>query len=235
MRGNALPKTMASNIDTVIKKFREALDAGKDVLHIAFSSGLSSSCNNAQIAAGMLKEEYPDRKINVVDSLCASLGQGLFVDAAVRKRKEGMGIDELTAWLEENKLHVCHMFTVDDLKYLKNGGRISRATAILGTLINVKPVLHTDNEGHLVSLFNVRGRKKALTSLVDKMEETVGNYHNSRVFISHADCIEDAKFVGDLVTKRFGITEIMYGEIGPVIGSHAGPGTLALFYFGETR
>lgn len=235
MRNNELPKTMASNIDTVLKTFRSVLDTGKDVLHIAFSSGLSSSCNNAQIAAGMLKDEYPDRKIAVVDSLCASLGQGLFVDGAIRKRDEGCSLEETVSWLEENKLHVCHIFTVDDLKYLKNGGRISRTTAILGTLINVKPVLHMDNEGHLVPLFNVRGRKKALTSLVDKMEETVGQYKNVRVFISHADSMDDAKFVGDLVSKRFGISEIMYGDIGPVIGSHSGPGTLALFYFGESR
>jgi DegV family protein with EDD domain len=183
----------------------------------------------------MLKDEYPDRKIAVVDSLCASLGQGLFVDGAIRKRDEGCSLEETVSWLEENKLHVCHIFTVDDLKYLKNGGRISRTTAILGTLINVKPVLHMDNEGHLVPLFNVRGRKKALTSLVDKMEETVGQYKNVRVFISHADSMDDAKFVGDLVSKRFGISEIMYGDIGPVIGSHSGPGTLALFYFGESR
>ena len=235
MRANALPKTMASNLDTLLSKFRSILDQGKDLLHIAFSSGLSSSCNNAQIAAGMLKDEYPDRKIAVVDSLCASLGQGFFVDAAVRKRDEGVGFDELVTWLEENKLHICHIFTVDDLKYLKNGGRISRTTAIVGTLLNVKPVLHTDDEGHLVSLYNVRGRKKALTGLVDKMEENVGSYKNDHVFISHADSIADAKFVGDLVTKRFGISDIMYGDIGPVIGSHAGPGTIALFFFGEKR
>ncbi|MBO4325251.1 MAG: DegV family protein [Lachnospiraceae bacterium] len=235
MRGNELPKTMASNLDTLLSKFRTVLDQGKDLLHIAFSSGLSSSCNNAQIAAGMLKDEYPDRKIAVVDSLCASLGQGFFVDAAVRKHEAGCGFDELVTWLEENKLHICHMFTVDDLKYLKNGGRISRTTAIVGTLLNVKPVLHTDDEGHLVSLYNVRGRKKALIGLVDKMEENVGSYKNDHVFISHADSIEDAKFVGELVTKRFGISDIMYGDIGPVIGSHAGPGTIALFFFGEKR
>ena len=235
MRAGSMPKTMASNLDTILTKFRETLSAGKDILHIAFSSGLSSSCNNAQIAAGMLKDEFPDRKIIVVDSLCASLGQGFFVDAAVQRKDEGWDIDKLAAWLEENKLHVCHMFTVDDLKYLKNGGRISRTTAILGTLINVKPVLCTDDEGHLIPLFNVRGRKKALTSLVDKMGETIGDYRNTRVFISHGDSLDDAKFVGNLVTERFGITDILYSNIGPAIGSHSGPGTIALFYFGETR
>ena len=183
----------------------------------------------------MLKEEFPDRTVLVVDSLSASLGQGFLVDAAVRKKDEGMGLTELKQWVEDNKLHVCHMFTVDDLKYLKNGGRISRTTAILGTLINVKPVLCTDDEGHLIPLLNVRGRKKALATLVDKMAETVGDYVNDHVFISHCDSLEDAQTVGRLVTERFGIRDIMYGEIGTTIGAHSGPGTIALFYFGRSR
>lgn len=235
MRANELPKTMASNIDTIREKLRPALSAGKDVLFISFSSGLSCSYNNAVLAANMLKEEFPERNILVVDSLSASLGQGFLVDAAVRKKEQGMGLTELKQWVEDNKLHVCHMFTVDDLKYLKNGGRISRTTAILGTLINVKPVLCTDDEGHLIPLLNVHGRKKALATLVDKMAETVGDYQNDHVFISHCDSIEDAQTVGRLVTERFGIRDIMYGEIGTTIGAHSGPGTIALFYFGRSR
>lgn len=235
MRANQVAKTMASNIDTILAIFRPVLEQGKDILHIAFSSGLSCSCNNTQLAVKMLKDEFPDRKVVVVDSLCASLGQGFFVDAAVRKKKEGLSLEELTEWLEANKLHVCHMFTVEDLKYLKNGGRISRTTAILGTLINVKPVLCTDDEGHLIPTSNVRGRKKALATLVDRMAETVGDYKNDHVFISHGDSLEDAKTVGRMVTERFGITDILYGDIGPAIGAHSGPGTIALFYFGDHR
>ena len=235
MRANEMPKTMASNLETILALFRPVLAEGKDILHIAFSSGLSCSCNNTLLAAKMLKEEFPDRIVMVVDSLCASLGQGFFVDMAVRKKKEGLSLPELSEWLEANKLHVCHMFTVEDLKYLKNGGRISRTTAILGTLINVKPVLCTDDTGHLIPTSNVRGRKKALATLVDRMAETVGDYKNDHVFISHGDSLEDAQAVGRMVTERFGITDIMYGIIGPAIGAHSGPGTLALFYLGDHR
>lgn len=235
MRAGDMPKTMASNVDKVTQAMREVLSEGKDILYLAFSSGLSSTYSNAVLAADMVREDFPDRTIIVIDSLSASLGQGLFVDAAVRKQADGLTIQENADWLEAMKLHVCHVFTVDDLEYLKNGGRISKTTAFLGTLINVKPILFVDNEGHLIPRTKVRGRKKALQSLVDRMAETIGTYKNDYVFISHADCIEDAKTLGAMITERFGIKDIMYSGICPTIGSHAGPGTLALFFFGDRR
>lgn len=235
LRDGKMPKTMASNLETVLNLFRSVLNSGKDLIHVSFSSALSSSYNNAMLAAELLRTDYPERKIEIVDSLSASLGQGLLIDAALRKMDEGYSFEELFTWLEENKLRLCHVFTVDDLHFLQHGGRISKATAVLGSLINVKPVLRINDEGQLVSLANVRGRKKALLALVDRMAETVGDSENTTVFISHGDCLEDAKTVGRMVTERFGITDIRYGYVGTAIGSHSGPGTVSLFFFGEHR
>ncbi len=235
MRNGTAPKTSASNIDVTMQSFRRMLSEGNDILHISFSSALSSSHANNVLVANELREEFPDRKILVVDSLSASLGQGLMIHYAVKKKEAGASMEEIAAWLEENKLHFCHQFTVEDLVYLHRGGRVSKATAIIGTLINVKPVLHVDNEGRLVSLQNVRGRKKSLVTLVDNMGAQIEGYDNECVFISHGDSLEDAKFVGNLVTERYGITDIMYNYVSPTIGSHSGPGTIALFFLGENR
>ncbi len=235
MRDGAIPKTSASNMDHLTNSFRSILESGRDILHISFSSALSCSHNNAVIVANELREEYPERQILVVDSLSASLGQGLMVHVAVRKREAGETIESIAAWLEENKLHFCHQFTVEDLKYLQRGGRLSRATAIIGTLINVKPVLHVDNEGRLVPLHNVRGRKKSLIALVDNMGAQLEGFDNDCIFISHGDSLEDAQFVGNLVRERYGISEIMYHYVSPTIGAHSGPGTIALFYMGKVR
>lgn len=235
MRNGKLPTTMACNPETAEKCFRKYLDKGLDILHIAFSSALSSSYNTCAVVGRDLAEEYPDRKIIVIDSKCASLGEGLFVHKAVCNRSNGLSIEDNAKWLEENKLHVCHQFTVDDLHHLHRGGRVSKATAVIGTLINVKPVLHVDNEGALVSLNNVRGRKKALNSLIDNMEKTCGGYDNDVIFISHGDCIEDANYVAEQIKKRFGIDNIMINYVCPTVGAHSGPGTLALFFMGETR
>lgn len=235
MRSGDMPTTNACIPDKVQQSFESYLKEGYDILHISFSSGLSASYNNARIAANELAEQYPDRKIVLVDSLCASLGQGLFVHYAVTMKEQGKPLEEVVAWLEENKLHLCHQFTVNDLFHLHRGGRVSKATAIIGTLINVKPVLHVDNEGHLTSVCNVRGRKKALLKLVDIMEEQIEGYENDIIFISHGDCPEDAAFVAAQIKERFGIQNILIDYVSPTIGAHSGPGTVALFYLGKNR
>ncbi|NLK74818.1 MAG: DegV family protein [Clostridiales bacterium] len=237
MRNGAMPTTMAVNPDTIKEIFTRLINQGYDILHIAFSSGLSGSCSVATTVAREMCEENPDIKITVVDSLCASLGEGLLVHKAVQLKEKGKSLDEIASWLEENKLNLCHIFTVDDLHHLHRGGRVSKTSAIIGTLINVKPVLHVDNEGHLIPLNNVRGRKKALISLVDNMEARLDGYRdqNDTVFISHGDCLEDAEFVASLVKERYGINDILINYVCPTIGAHSGPGTVALFFMGNKR
>ncbi|MBO4652602.1 MAG: DegV family protein [Lachnospiraceae bacterium] len=237
MRNGIQYTTNATNPEAIGKNYRKILDQGKDILHIGFSSGLSCSFNNEHITADEMSQEYPDRRIIVIDSLAASMGQGLLVYYACKMKENGATIDEVADWLNENILHACHQFTVDDLKYLMRGGRVSKVSWLLGTLINIKPVLHVDDEGHLIPLAKVRGRKKSLTSLVDNMEQTMGSLRdkNEVILISHCDCYEDAKFVGDLITERFGFTNIVYNYINTVIGSHSGPGTVALFFLGDKR
>ena len=211
------------------------LQAGKDVLILAFSSGLSTTYNSSRIAVEELSEKYPERKIYTVDTLCASLGQGLLVYLAVKEREKGRSIQEVRDWVEENKLHMCHQFTVDDLHFLKRGGRISATTAVVGSMLQIKPVLHVDNEGHLINIAKARGRQASLKALVDKMEKTAIDPANQVVFISHGDCLEDAQTVEKLVKERFGVKEVYINYVGPVIGAHSGPGTLALFYVGSER
>ena len=191
----------------------------------------------ACLAAETLREEFPDRKIIVIDSLCASLGQGLLVDYALRMKDEGKSMEETAQWVQDHLQNICHLFTVDDLKYLQRGGRISKTTALLGTMIGIKPVLHVDEEGKLVPLSKVRGRKQSIQALVDKMEQNIGSYRSQKqpIFISHGDCEEDAKYLAGLVKERFGYDECLINIIGPTIGAHAGPGTLALFFLGEVR
>jgi len=235
MRNGEMPTTMASNPEYIEKSFRQNLADGYDILHISFSSGLSSSYNNTAVTAKEIQEQSPDAKIIVIDSLCASLGQGLLVYYACKKKEEGASIEETAAYIEDLKLHVCHQFTVDDLFHLHRGGRVSKASAILGTIANIKPVLHVDNEGHLINISKIRGRKRSLMTLVDNMEKTVGDYKNPIVFISHGDCLEDAEFVKQQVEERFGIHEFLINYVGCTIGAHSGPGTVALFFLGETR
>lgn len=211
------------------------LASGKDALVLVFSSGLSTTYQSAVIAAEELAEEYPDRTVKVVDTLCASLGQGLFVWYACKKRDEGLSLEELYAWCEDHKLNLCHWFTVDDLMFLKRGGRISAATALLGTMLNIKPVLHVDDEGHLVSVSKCRGRKAALNALVKKLETDGLPGENETVFISHGDCLEDARYVADQVKTLYGVKTVVIGYVGAVIGSHSGPGTVAFFFLGKHR
>lgn len=237
MRNGSMPTTSQVNPENAKNIFLPYLKDGYDILHIAFSSGLSGSYNSTRIAAEELSEEFPDRKITIIDSLAASLGEGLLVHKAVMLKEQGADLDTVADWVEQNKLHIVHNFTVDDLFHLHRGGRVSKATAILGTMINVKPILHVDDEGHLIALSKVRGRKKSLQALVDSMEKQMGAYRsqNDIVFISHGDSLADAQYVADLVKQRFGIESFLINYVGPTIGSHSGPGTIALFYMGDYR
>ena len=235
LRAGEAATTSAVNPDRWEKAMEPALQAGQDILVLGFSSGLSTTYQSAVIAADELKERYPERKINVVDTRSASLGQGLLVWYACRKRDEGMDLDAVTAWVEDARFHLCHWFTVDDLMYLKRGGRISAATAIVGTMLKIKPVLHMDDEGHLINMFKVRGRKASIEAIADKVAELGGDYDNSTMFICHGDCIEDAKYLESLVKERYGVKNVFIGYTGAVIGSHSGPGTLALFFLGKQR
>ena len=235
MRNGESASTAAVNPDGWANAIEPVLAAGEDALVLAFSSGLSTTYQSAVIAANDLKEKYPERKINVVDTLCASLGQGLFVWHACKKRDAGLSLEELTAWCEENKLHLCHWFTVDDLVYLKRGGRVSAATALVGTMLQIKPVMHVDNEGHLIKVSTARGRKASINALAAKMGETALPGENDTVFICHGDCIEDAQYLAEKVKEKYGVKDVLIYYTGAVIGSHSGPGTLALFYLGEHR
>lgn len=235
LRDGEAATTSAVNPDRWMEEMEGVLAEGQDVLVIVFSSGLSTTYQSAVIAAGELKEKYPDRKILVVDSLSASLGQGLLVWYACKKKDEGLSVEELGTWVEENKLHLCHWFTVDDLMYLKRGGRISAATALVGTMLKIKPVLHMDDEGHLINMSKARGRKAAIDALAEKAVELGANYDNSTMFICHGDCIEDAEYLAKLAKEKCGAKEVFIGYTGAVIGSHSGPGTLALFFMGDHR
>lgn len=238
MRNGSLPTTSQVNPEEAGVIFERILkESDADILHIAFSSGLSGSCNSSRIAAEELSETYPDRKIIVVDSLCASLGEGLLVHKAVMMKNAGKSLEETAAWLEENKLHLVHNFTVDDLYHLYRGGRVSKAAAFVGTMINLKPILHVDNEGHLIPLSKVRGRKKSLIALVDSMEKQLGSWKdkNDMIFISHGDALNDAQFVADMIKERLGYDSFLINYVGSTIGAHSGPGTIALFYMGEHR
>lgn len=237
MRNGSMPSTSQINPEIAKEKFLKVLEKEVDILHIAFSSGLSGSYNSTKVAAKELMEEKEGRKIVVIDSLSASLGEGLLVYKAVQLKKEGKSLDEIVEWVEANKLHLCHNFTVDDLNHLYRGGRVSKTAAILGTMINVKPILHVDNEGHLIPIGKVRGRKRSLVTLVDNMEKQMGSYkdQNDIVFISHGDAKEDAEYVASLVKERFGIDSFLIDYVGPTIGAHSGPGTIALFFMGEHR
>ena len=235
LRAGEKATTSAVNPEGWANAIEPALRAGEDALVLTFSSGLSTTYQSAVIAANELMEKYPERTVKVVDTLAASLGQGLFVYHACKKRDQGLSLEELTAWCEEKKLKLCHWFTVDDLMYLKRGGRVSATTALLGTMLQIKPVLHVDNEGHLINVAKARGRKASIDALVKKMEETQIPGANDTVFICHGDCWEDARYLEQKVKEKFGCKEVLTYYVGAVIGSHSGPGTLALFYLGEHR
>ena len=227
--------TNAVNVGEASDAMEAVLKQDKDVLVLGFSSGLSTTYNSFKIAADELAEKYPSRRIYTVDTLCASLGQGMFVYQAAKMRQEGKSIEEVRDWAEANKLRQCHWFTVNDLFFLKKGGRVSAATAVVGTMLQIKPVMHVDNEGHLIKVDTARGRKASLKALVDKVGELAENPASQVMFISHSDCLADAQYVADEIKKRFGAREIIINSIGPVIGAHTGPGCVALFFTGNHR
>ena len=227
--------TNAVNVGQATEAIEPFLKEGKDVLVLAFSSGLSTTYNSFQIAANDLAEQYPERKVFAVDTLCAALGQGMLVRLAALKQKEGKSIEEVRDWVEENKLHLAHWFTVNDLFHLKRGGRVSAATAVVGTMLQIKPVLHVDDEGHLISMSKARGRKASLMALVDKVGEDAIDPASQTMFICHSACEADAQLVADEIKKRYGTKEIIIDTIGPVIGAHTGTGCVALFYLGTKR
>ena len=232
LRNGVTATTSAVNPDGWAGLMKPVLERGDDVLVLAFSSGLSTTYQSAVIAAKELREEYPERTIHVIDTLCAALGQGLLVHYACRKRDEGMTIGELAAWVEAHKLNLCHWVTVDDLGHLKRGGRISATTAIVGTMLNVKPIIHVDNDGHLINSAKVRGRKAALDYLMKKFDETATD--KDTVFIAHGDCPEEAAALEAQLRQR-GVQDILTGYVGPVIGAHTGPGVLVIFFMGSHR
>ena len=236
MREGKVFKTSLPNLAESEALFRELLGSGRDVLYIAFSSGLSGTYQALSLMAAQLQEEFPERKIHVVDSLAASGGQGLLVWYAVQHARAGESIDQVRDWLEENKLHLAHWFTVDDLMFLFRGGRVSKTAAWAGTLLNIKPVLHVDDEGHLIPMEKVRGRKKSLNALIDHMEKSANKpIFDQMVFITHGDCIEDAEYVAAKIKERFGVKEVVINYVDPVIGAHSGPGTMALFFLADKR
>ena len=235
MRDGETATTSAVNPQGWSDVIEPVLAAGEDALVMAFSSGLSTTYQSAVIAAAELSEKYPDRKIHVVDTLCASLGQGLLAWYACKKRDAGMGFEELVEWCETTKMNLCHWFTVDDLMFLKRGGRISAATALVGTMLQIKPVLHVDDEGHLINVAKARGRKASLDALAKKVGETGLPGENDTVFISHGDCIDEVKILENILKEKYGIKNVFTYYVGAVIGSHAGPGTIALFFMGNKR
>ena len=235
MKVGAVAKTAAINPDTFMASFEKILKEGKDILYLGFSSGLSTTFNSARIAAESLKESYPERKIVVIDTLAASAGQGLLVYLAMKKKNEGASLEENAEYVSSLIFKLCHWFTVDDLVYLKRGGRISALSYIVGNAIGIKPVLHVDNEGHLVSVQKVRGRRTAIDTIVKKYEELADDKEGATLFISHADCERDVKIFADAVKAKFGNEVDLVTDVGPVIGAHAGPGTLAVFFIGKER
>lgn len=237
MRKGNMPTTSQVNPDEAKEEFLKLIDEHKEILCLAFSSGLSGTYNSLRLAAEEVMSEHPECNIIVVDTLCASLGEGLLVYKAVQLRNAGKSIKEVAEWVENHKLNLVHMFTVDDLFNLYRGGRVSKTTAIVGTVAGIKPVLHVDDEGHLIAVGKVRGRKKALQALVNHMEEKQGSFadQNDIIFISHGDDWEAAEYVRDLIKERFGIESFLIDYVGPTIGSHAGPGVVALFFLGDVR
>lgn len=235
MRQGAHARTAAINADTFTRAFTPILEDGKDILYVAFSSGLSTTVNAAHMAAEELKEAYPERKIRIVDTLAASAGGGLMVYMAVAKKNEGASLEENAAYLESLIPQHCIWFTVDDLEYLKRGGRVSPLAALAGGVLGIKPILQMDEEGHLIKVSTVRGRKKAIEALAEKYAQLSYEEKNTPIFISHAEAEDDARHLADLLMQRHGAEVTLITGIGPVIGAHAGPGTIALFFIGKHR
>ena len=233
LRAGAIGSTSAANVESFREAMEPILQAGKDILSINFSSALSTTCQSAAMAARELGEQYPEGKMIVIDSLCASLGQGMLVYLAAQEKAKGKSLDEVADFVRQTIPHLCHWFTVDDLNHLKRGGRVSAAAALFGTMLQMKPVLHVDDEGRLIPVSKVRGRKASIKALLDKMEELA--LDTETVFISHGDCLEEVEEMAQAIRERFGTKNIVINYVGPVIGNHSGPGTIALFFLGKHR
>ena len=228
-------QTSAPNVEAFKDAFRPFLEAGKDVLYLGFSSALSATYQNAAMAVEELREAFPDAVIRAVDTLCASMGQGLLVDLAVQEKRKGKSLEEVVSFVRETIPHLCHWFTVGDLSQLRRGGRLSAGKAIVGNLLNIKPVLHVDHEGRLVPMESAKGRKKSVEALVRHMEETAIAPETQRIYISHGDCLGDAEVLAAAIQSKLGVASVTIGDVGPVIGAHSGLGTLALFFLGKER
>lgn len=235
VREGEIPTTAQVNSEVYKEEFLKHVKLNKSVIYLAFSSALSGSINSANIAKSEILEEYQNADITIIDTKSASLGEGLIVYYAYEMLKRGCTKEEIVSWVEENKLKVNHWFTVDDLNHLKRGGRISGTQAVVGTLLNIKPILNVDNEGRLSPVAKVKGRKKALKTLVDKFREKVVNPENQVIFISHSDCASDAELVKSMILEEFKVKDFIINQIGPGIGSHTGPGTVTLFFMGDSR
>ncbi|MCI6714311.1 MAG: DegV family protein [Lachnospiraceae bacterium] len=237
MRAGKKTTTMASNPAVILERFEAYAKQGKDILHISFSSELSCAYNNIVNCANEILESYPEMKIIVIDTLSASLGEGIMIRKAIEMKKEGKTLEETADWIREYCPYINVQFTVDNLDYLYRGGRLSKSSALLGTVINIKPILYVNKEGKLVALSKVRGRKKSLTTLVDNMEERLGEFRDKQIFVGvvHGDCEEDAKYIANMITERFGYTDIVIRPIGPSIGAHSGPGTIGIVFMGDLK
>ena len=233
IREGAMPTTSQINPGQAREALEPFAKEGQDIIYIAFTSGLSGSYNSVRMAAEELLEEYPDRKIAVIDSLCASMGEGLLLYKAIELKEQGKSFEEIVDWVENNKLNICHDVTIDDLHHLHRGGRVSKTSAVVGSIIKIKPMIHVNEEGKLIVIGKERGRKKAMLSLIDRMEQKQGDFKNDVVMIVHGDVEEDAEFLKKEIESRFGITNIITNCIGSVIGSHTGPGVIAIFYMGD--
>lgn len=235
LREGKMATTSQINPEEAREYLEPFVKEGKDILHLGFSSGLSGTLNSMRIAAEELQEDYPEAKIYVIDTLCACLGEGLLLYYTLKQKAAGKTIDETAKWVEENKLHICHNVTVDDLHHLHRGGRVSKTAAVLGTMVQIKPMIHMDNNGCLQVIGKERGRKKALNKIVDMAAKQIPGWENDLAMITHGDCIEDAEYVAKLVREKLGIQEVLINNIGTVIGSHTGPGVVAVFVMGNER
>lgn len=235
VRKGEMPTTSQVNVDVYLNLFRPYVKEGSALVLLSFSSALSGSYNSAVLAKDTLLEEFPEADITLIDTKCASMGEGLLAYYALEKLKAGASKEELVQWVEENKLKVNHWFTVEDLNHLKRGGRVSGTAAFIGTLLEIKPVLRVDDEGRLVPALKAKGRKKSIKTLFEKFEAGVVNPEEQIIFISHGDCFADAQGLADMIQAKYPVKDVWINCIGPVIGAHAGPGTIALFFMGDKR
>ncbi len=235
LRQGQMSVTSQVNPEEAKAALEPALREGKDVLHLGFSSGLSGTYNSMRIAGEELAEKYPEAKLIVIDTLCACLGEGLLLYKVLQLREKGKNINEIAEWVEENKLHICHNITVDDLNHLHRGGRVSKTTAVVGTLVQIKPIIQVDNKGTLQVVRKERGRKRSLNKIIDMAVEQSKGWRNDMIMVTHGDCLEDAKYVAKLAKEKLGAEDVLINNIGTVIGSHTGPGVVAIFFMGNER